>query len=103
MQTLGICVLDFGLASAAWSQTGSITAVLNDLGQPRMAPGSGAAVYGSFTPDRRLSFTVTVGGLPAYVSLVVIDVKLNHAIEIGIQVPTGTAGRTGLGSRDACW
>jgi len=88
MRTLSLSILYIGLASAAWSQTGSITAVLNNLGQPRMSPGDGVTVYGSFTPDRRPSFTVTIGGLQASLSSVVIDVKLNRAIEINLQVPT---------------
>jgi uncharacterized protein (TIGR03437 family) len=78
----------FGLASAAWSQSSAITAVVNNLGQAHFAPGDGASIYGSFPTGRRADFTVMFGNVPAYTTLVANDGKLNRAFEIDVQVPT---------------
>jgi uncharacterized protein (TIGR03437 family) len=81
---IGYC----SVALAAWGQTSTITAVLNSLSQPRMAPGDGVTVYGSFPSDVRSTFTAMFGSVQASLNFVVIDVKLGHATQIGLQVPT---------------
>ncbi|HYL76871.1 MAG TPA: hypothetical protein VEU96_21825 [Bryobacteraceae bacterium] len=76
------------LTSACWGQTSAITSIVNGLGQPRFSPGDGAAIYGSFPSGRRADFTVTFGTVPAYITLVANDGKLNRGFEIDVQVPT---------------
>jgi len=62
--------------------------VLDGLGQPRVAPGGGASVYGSWPSGSKSSFGVTFGNIPASLNFIANDGKLNRGFQIGLQVPT---------------
>jgi uncharacterized protein (TIGR03437 family) len=81
-------IIAFSFVPLGWSQASAVASVVDGLAQPRVAPGGGASIYGSFPTGSRSDFAVTFGGVSAYITFVANDGKINRCFEIDVQVPT---------------
>ena len=70
------------IAPAVFAQAPVITAALNQLGKTTISPGDSVILYGSLPADAARNQSVTVGGKPGTVNVVLINRNVTESITI---------------------